>query len=250
MQVLLAQAKNAIELYADPSHRADYRDRLAALASRLLADAAPGSDHQLSFARAFAAAARTPEHAAVVRSWLSGDAPDGLAIDTDLRWTLLQRLIALGAADEAEIDAELESDDTATGLRQAAQARAAIPTAEAKERAYAAVMATEDELPNALLTATIGGFVQPDQRDLHRAFLTRYFDSLPAVWEQRTNETAQSITMGFYPTLLVEPETIALTDDVPRARRRAVRCAPTRAGGARRRRALAALPAQGRLTGT
>jgi aminopeptidase N len=228
VQVLLAQAKNAIELYADPAHRADYRDRLASLAARLLEQAAPGSDHQLSFARAFAAAARTPEHAAVVRSWLSGEAPAGLAVDTDLRWTLLQRLIALGAADEAEIDAELEADDTATGLRQAAQARAAIPTAEAKERAYAAVMATEDELPNALLTATIGGFVQPDQRDLHRAFLTRYFDSLPEVWETRTNETAQSITMGFYPTLLVEPETIALTDaflardDVPSGARRLV----------------------------
>ena len=229
VQVLLAQTKNAIELYAQPAHRAGYRDRLAALAGRLLADAAPGSDHQLVFARAFAVAARTPEHAAVVRSWLSGDAPLGLAVDTDLRWTLLQRLIALGAADESEIDTELEADDTATGLRQAAQARAALPTAEAKDRAYAAVMATDEELPNALLTATIVGFVQPDQRDLLRAFLTRYFESLPAVWEKRTNETAQSITMGFFPTLLVEPETIARTDeflardDLPSGARRLVR---------------------------
>jgi aminopeptidase N len=89
-------------------------------------------------------------------------------------------------------------------------------------------MATEGELPNALLTATIGGFVQPDQRELHRAFVARYFDSLPSVWEQRTNETAQSITMGFYPTLLVEPATIALTDeflargDLPSGARRLV----------------------------
>ncbi|MFN8170111.1 MAG: aminopeptidase N [Candidatus Nanopelagicales bacterium] len=228
VQVLLAQAKNSVELYADPAHRADYRDRLAALTSGLLAEAAPGSDHQLAFARAFAAAARTPEHAAVVRSWLSGGAPEGLAVDTDLRWTLLQRLVALGAAEESEIDAELEADDTATGHRQAAMARAAVPTAEAKERAYAAVMRTEDELPNALLTATIAGFVQPDQRDLHRAFLGRYFDSLPSVWAERTNETAQSITLGFYPTLLVEPETLALTDaflardDVPSGARRLV----------------------------
>ncbi len=228
VQVLIAQVKNAIELYADPDHRAGYRDRLAALAASLLAGAEAGSDHQLTFTRAFAAAARTPEHAAVVRSWLSGSAPAGLAVDTDLRWTLLQRLIALGAAEESEIDTELESDDTATGQRQAAQARAALPSAEAKERAYAAVMDTDDELPNSMLTATIAGFVQADQRELHRAFLTRYFDSLPAVWEERTNETAQSITLGFYPTVLVEPATIELTDafltrdDVPSGARRLV----------------------------
>ncbi len=228
VQVLLNQAKSAAELYATPAHRPAYRDRLASLTARLVDASGAGSDHQLAFARAFASAARTPEHAALVRSWLSGDAPAGLVIDTDLRWTLLQRLIALGAADPTEIDTELASDDTATGRRQAAAASAAIPTLAAKEAAFAAVVETDD-LPNALLTATIGGFVQPDQRDLLRPFLDRYFAALPQAWRERTNETAQTITVGFYPTLLVETETLELTDrflardDVPAGARRLVR---------------------------
>jgi len=226
-QVLLNQAKAAIEQYAQPSHRADYRDRLAALAANRLAAAEPGSDHQLAFARTFAGSARTPEHAAVIRSWLSGSAPDGLAIDTDLRWTLLQRLVALGSATEDEIDDELARDDTATGLRQATTARAALPTLEAKERAFATAVES-DELPNALLSATVGGFVQADQRDLLRTFLPRYFAALPGLWTERTNETAQTVTMGLYPALLVEQNTLDLTDaflardDVPPGARRLV----------------------------
>jgi len=187
-----------------------------------------GSDHQLAVARAFAAAARGEGQLATVRAWLSGDAPEGLVVDTDLRWALLQKLVAAGAADPAEIEAELATDDTAAGRRQATVARAAIPTMAAKETAWAAVVES-DELPNALLNATIGGFVAADQRDLHRAFLPRYFDALPAVWTTRTNETAQSITVGFYPAQIVEEETLALTDaflardDVPPGARRLVK---------------------------
>jgi aminopeptidase N len=163
----------------------------------------------------------------VIRQWLSGDAPQGLAIDTDLRWTLLQRLIALGAATPDEIDLELERDDTATGRRQAATARAGIPTSEAKERAWADAV-DGDELPNAMLSATVGGFIQPDQRELLAPFVARYFDAIPRVWQERTNEIAQTITLGLYPALLASEATIAATneflerDDVPSGARRLI----------------------------
>ena len=85
--------------------------------------AEPGSDHQLAWTRTFAAAARTPEHVAVLRGLLDGTDPvPGLAVDADLRWTLLQALVAVGAAGDAEIDAELERDPTASGQRRAATA--------------------------------------------------------------------------------------------------------------------------------
>ena len=172
--------------------------------------------------RAYAATARTPEQTDVVRAWLSGDAPEVLAVDTDLRWSLLQRLVAQGAADPAEIEAELARDDTATGRRQAATARALIPTLEAKEAAFASAVETDD-LPNALLVATVAGFVHPDQRELHRAFLDRYFDAVPHVWETRT------IVMGLYPAQIIEPGMLELTDrflardDIPAGARRLVR---------------------------
>ncbi|HSN06510.1 MAG TPA: aminopeptidase N [Candidatus Angelobacter sp.] len=225
---LCSQTKAAIEQFSGVGRREGYRDRWAALTLRLTESADPSSDRQLAFARAYAAACRTPEQAAVVRRWLSGDAPDGLAVDTDLRWTLLQRLLALGAADPAEIDTELAADDTATGRRQAATARAAVPTMAAKEAAFAAAVES-DELPNALLVATLVGFVQADQRELHRAFLPRYFAALPEVWNTRTNETAQTIVLGLYPATLVEQSTLDLTDeflardDVPAGARRLVR---------------------------
>jgi aminopeptidase N len=224
---LLGQVRTGIEMYSGVGKREGYRDRWAALTLRLMQQAATGSDLQLAYARAFASAARTPEHAAVVRGWLSGAAPDGLSIDTDLRWTLLQRLIALGAAEPDEIDAELIRDDTATGRRQAATAYAAVPTLEAKETAWAAAV-DGDELPNALLVATVTGFSQADQRELTRAFVDRYFEAVPQVWNDRTNETAQTIVFGLYPSTLVEQATLDRTDrflartDIPAGARRLV----------------------------
>ncbi len=225
---LLSQTRTAIELFADPGKRIGYRDRWAALTLRLASDAVPASDNQLAFARAYAAAARTAEHAAVVRGWLEGRAPEGLSVDTDLRWTLLQRLIAIGEADPAEIDAELARDNTATGLRQAATARAAVPTMAAKEVAFSAAV-DHDDLPNAMLVATVAGFTQFDQRDLHRAFLDRYFAAVTDVWNSRTNETSQTIVLGIYPSTIVEQSVLDQTDeflardDVPPGARRLVR---------------------------
>jgi aminopeptidase N len=211
-QQVLAQLRAAIEQYADPAHRADYRDRLATAMAGALAAAAPGSDQQVVFARAFAYAARTPAHTAAIAGWLDGEGtPDGLAIDTDLRWTLLLRLVTLGVRGEADIDAELARDDTATGRRHAAAARAALPTPEAKQAAFDAIIG-DDSLPNAIRGAMIQGFGQPDQRELLVPFVEPYLAALPDVWRDRTNETAQSITLGLYPALLVSPETIERTD--------------------------------------
>jgi aminopeptidase N len=225
---LLSQTKAAIEQFSGLGKREGYRDRWSALLLGLVAAAPSGSDHQLAYARAYAATARTEAQTAVVRAWLSGDAPSGLVVDTDMRWTLLQRLLSQGAADPTEIEAELVRDDTATGRRQAATARALVPTLAAKEDAFAAAVESDD-LPNALLVATIAGFVHPDQRELHRAFLGRYFDAIPHVWSTRTNETAQTIVMGLYPSQIIEPEMLELTDaflqrdDIPAGARRLVR---------------------------
>ena len=225
---LVSQTRAAIEQFSGLGKRDSYRERWAALTLRLALAAAPGSDHQLAYARAFAATAKSADDVAVVRSWLEGRAPEGLAVDADMRWTLLQRLVAQGAAEPAEIDAELQRDDTATGRRQAATARASVPTPAAKEAAFAAAV-EGDELPNAMLTATLAGFVHPDQRELHEAFLPRYFDAIPRVWDTRTNETAQTIVLGLYPATLVQQSTLDLTDeflardDVPAGARRLVR---------------------------
>ena len=79
-----------------------------------------------------------------------------------------------------------------------------------------------------MLVATVAGFSQPDQRDLQRVFIDRYFDALIEVWTTRTNETAQTILLGLYPTLTVEQATLDATDrfltreDIPTGARRLV----------------------------
>ena len=212
VQGVLRQLKSAIDQFAAPENRTTYLDRLAEAARTHAQAAEPASDHQLAFTRAFVSAATSEAQLDAVAGLLDGSVVwPGLAVDTDLRWFLLQRLVAHGRFEDDRIQLELDSDDTATGRRQAAVARAARPTAVAKELAWAEIVDRTD-LPNAIMDATIGGFVQPDQVDLLRAYRDRYFEVLPRVWAERTMEMAQSITMGLYPMLLVDDETVAATD--------------------------------------
>ncbi len=212
VQGVLRQLKTAIDVYAAPANRQGYLERLATAAQGLALAAEPGSDHQLAYARAFIGAATTDSQLDTVASLLDATTQwDGLVIDTDLRWYLLQRLAASGRRDLAAIEAELSRDDTATGRRQAAVAKAARPMAEAKAVAWAEIMERAD-LPNAILEATIGGFMQPGQESLLMPYRDRYFAELPKAWQERTMETAQTITMGLYPTFLVDDATIEATD--------------------------------------
>jgi aminopeptidase N len=120
-------------------------------------------------------------------------------------------LVALGELPETVIDEELGRDNTAGGQRQAASARAGIPTAEAKLAAWKAVI-ENDDLANALLESTVGGFSQPDQRELLEPFVDKYFEVISEVWKTRTNEIAQTLTLGLFPSLLGSPEILAKAD--------------------------------------
>jgi aminopeptidase N len=212
VRTVLRQAETAVLLYSDPQRRDVARRRLSEGLLLLLRGAEAGSDSQLQLMRAFASAAVGEDHLAVVRGMLDGtDRLPALGIDTDLRWHLLHRLVSAGLADEGDVDRELDADDTATGRRQAAAALAARPTAQAKDEAWSSVV-DSDDLPNALQVAVIGGFAKIDQLDLLRPFVDRYFAALPAIWSERTNETAQNLVIGLFPTLLAEQSTVDAAD--------------------------------------
>ncbi|MGW5618286.1 aminopeptidase N [Streptomyces sp. NPDC003877] len=212
VQSLQRQVKLAIDLYADPAARETLLARWTDATLAHLRSAAPGSDHQLAWARAFAATARTPEQLDLLDALLDGSQTiDGLVVDTELRWAFVQRLAAVGRFDEAEIAAEYERDRTAAGERHAATARAARPTAEAKAEAWASVI-DSDKLPNAVQEAVIGGFVQTDQRELLAPYADRYFEVVKDIWGSRSHEMAQQIAVGLYPTVQVSQETLDKTD--------------------------------------
>ncbi|RZU37435.1 aminopeptidase N [Streptomyces sp. BK022] len=212
VQSLHRQAKLAIDLYADPAARETLLTRWTEATLAHLRTAEPGSDHQLAWARAFAATARTPEQLDLLEALLDGSQTvEGLAVDTELRWAFVERLAAVGRFDEAEIAAEYERDRTAAGERHAATARAARPTAEAKAEAWASVVES-DKLPNAVQEAVISGFVQTDQRELLAPYTDRYFDSVKSAWDSRSHEMAQQIAVGLYPSVQVLEETLHKTD--------------------------------------
>ena len=211
LQSLQLQVKGAIELYADPAKREDLAKRWAHFAHTQLLAAEPGSDLQLSWARAFAASALTVGQLNLLGGLLEGtEQIEGLAVDTDLRWSLLERLAAMGRATDANIDAELAKDPTAAGKRQALGCRASFPTAEAKERAWAS-MVESDKLTNEELLAVIGGFRQNEHRELLKPYVAKYFAAVTRLWAERSPHMAQMLVSSLYPLLTIEQSVV---DDV------------------------------------
>ncbi|MFF3968564.1 aminopeptidase N [Streptomyces rubiginosohelvolus] len=212
VQSLHRQVKLALDLYAAPETRQAALNQWTEATLAHLQAAEPGSDHQLAWARAFAATARNPQQLDLLQSLLDGtESIEGLAVDTELRWAFVQRLAAAGLLDEEEIAAEYERDKTAAGERHAASARAAQPSEEAKAQAWAEVVES-GELPNSLQEAVISGFVQPDQRELLAPYTEKYFASVKGVSDSRSHEMAQQIIVGLYPALQVSQETLDATD--------------------------------------
>src|SRR5215469_12960442 len=211
VQTLLRQAAQAVRRFADPGWRADGLALMASSLRSLLLSAAPGSDHQLAYTRAFAGVASAAADLELLSGLLSGSViVDGLAVDTDLRWTLLRRLVGQGAAGEAEIDAELALDATDAGERHAATCRAAVPAADVKRETWETL--TDGKLTIAMFRATMVGFIDPDQQSLTGPYLPAYFAAIGDVWREWSSAMAQDfVTLG-YQMGAVDGETVAATD--------------------------------------
>jgi aminopeptidase N len=208
----LSQAQGALTHYAAPGWAPTGWTMLAATALTALNQAKPGSGLQLAWARAYTSASRFPEELAVLRDWLDGQAvPPGLAIDTELRWRILEALTANGAAGRAEIDAELAGDCTASGERHAALAGALIATPESKAETWRRITGAKP-LPNWLQRSLLLGFQHPAQRELTAPYVPAYFDVLDQMWATRDSEPAQEFAELAYPSMQVERETIDATD--------------------------------------
>jgi aminopeptidase N len=208
----LRQAQSALVFYADPAWAPQGWEQLATITSAALRGAEPGSGFQLAWARAYAGCARSPEHLAVVSGWLRGEGlPEGLTIEADLRWGILQALVAGGAASVEDIERQLDVDRTASGERQAALARALVPTSESKAETWRRLV-EDHQLPNWLQRSMLQGFQHSAQIDLTRSYVPAYFDALMPVWEHRDSEPAQEFVELGYPAYQVSDDTIAATD--------------------------------------
>jgi aminopeptidase N len=206
VRTTLGQLQLAANSYVDPRTRDAARARVADGLWELAQRAEAGSDSQLQFVTAFASAASTAAHADVVRALRSGDTVlPGLEIDADLSWALLVSLAASGAVSAADIDAALAADNTAKGGEFAAQARAALPTAEAKKAAWASLI-ENDDLPNTVVRSAAAGFTHPAGAAHLGDFVDEYFRMLLPVWESRTYQIAQYLIVGLYPAALANTD--------------------------------------------
>ncbi|MCM2391973.1 aminopeptidase N [Streptomyces albipurpureus] len=212
LQMLHTWTHTALVHYAAPAWRAEGGRLLAQGALRELRLAEPGSQHQLTWARFFAAVAASAADRQLLSGLLAGTAKiDGLEVDQELRWAFLEPLAAQGVADEAMIAAELVRDDTASGKRHEVRALAARPSAEVKRVAWARVVES-DTLSNALVGATISGFAQAGQRELLAPYAARYFEMIERVWDERSIQIGMDVVRGLFPSLQDARTTLATTD--------------------------------------
>lgn len=211
LRTLIGQLILSASSYVAPERSAETLERVADGFLALALEAAPGSDLEFQFVKAFAQLASTPDQLDSVLEILEErSALKGLDIDTDLGWELLISLAAGGRATAEEIDAALADDRTASGNQSAAHARAALPTAADKQRAWASVF-DEAGLPNAIVRASGLGFLRAHDPALLTPFIAPFFDSLLSIWESRSHAIVEEIVDGFYPSPLANEELRAAT---------------------------------------
>ena len=216
VQTLLRQAGQAVRRFADPAWRQTGLALMASALRDLLRDAPAGSDTQLAYVRAFAGVAISADDLALLAGLLDGSVVlDGLTVDTDLRWSLLWRLVSRGVCGKDEIDAELARDATDAGERHAAACRAAIPTAEAKLEAWETLIG--GELTIAMFRAVLAGFADPDQPELLAPYREKYFEVVGDVWRNWSSAMAQDFVSGVYAVGPISRETVEMTDAYIRA---------------------------------
>ena len=199
------QFETAIWAYANPAKRDSLRTQVADATAAALANAAPGSDHQMQFARAFANNAITPAHMEKLKEILNGS-EKGLVIDAEIRWYIFICGVKRGVFGPAEIEAESAKDNTAHGKQYTAYAYAAIPTKEAKAAAFKSV--TTDNLSNTIHSYMCRGFNENIHHELLAGFVDQYFDAILKVWETKGFEIAETTATLLFPSWVISDETV------------------------------------------
>jgi aminopeptidase N len=205
LAMLLAQARIAAALWACDE---GLLRRLAGACRDHVSTATQGSDVQLTWAKAWFNAT---DDIAALTALLDGSAPPGITVDTELRWHVVRRLAVLGGQSADDLAAELARDRTAAGQRHADYALAARPDPRAKEQAWTAAI-TDPSLSNHATEARARGFWQLGQEELCRPYAERFFREIEAAWAARTPQVAKSLATHLYPSVLVEPAVLDLSD--------------------------------------
>lgn len=202
MMTLLNQLVTVQSMYLKPENRGTFKVTIGDALLRMAREAAAGSEAQLQFLKFFPRFASTSEHGKALRALLNGDEKlAGREIDTDLRWDLLTGLVTLGEANLDEIEAMLESDNTANGQKAAALAKGAIPTSEAKAKVWYTAVET-DEWSNTILQYSTLGFQRGASAELLEPYVEKYFEDVLKMWKNKTFKMAEYAVVNLFPITL------------------------------------------------
>ena len=197
---------------ADPAWAPEGKRQLAAAGIDLLRAAEPGSDHQLAWAQLLGWTATSDDQLDLLAGLLDGSQQiQGLRVDTELRWALLARLVAMGRAGQEQIGAELERDNTNTGGRHAAACRAAIPDADHKAQAWRLLTAPDEFGIEGTIEVGMA-FNQVEHAALLAPYADAFFDQFPAVWASRDGMIRMILGPVLFPYSAASPELLERAD--------------------------------------
>jgi aminopeptidase N len=211
MLTVMRQLLTVANLYVSEQNRSTEQLALADGLWSLAQNAEAGSDAQLQFVKFFAQFARSDQQLANVSALLNGDLKlASLKIDTDLRWELVTSLAVGGQITSELIDQELAGDNTANGQKYHVAAIAALPDQGSKQAMFTKLVAT-DELSNALVNSASLAFGRVlDPRSL-QPFVSKYFENVLKIWEDKTYQMAEYLLVNLYPLALANKELVSET---------------------------------------
>ena len=209
---LLRYAQLAVDTFSNPATRDSLKIAWEEGLRKLLENAGPGSDHQLALARAYGSAALSDAGLTFGQGLYDGSIQlDGLAIDTDLRWTLLKSLAHAGCADRDAVLAERNRDRTISGQEHAAGAMTVIPTAEAKEEAWNDAV-VRDDVPNETQRSIAFSFQVSGQEELLEPYVAKYLEVASTIWEEKGVQRATTALKLLFPRALATQKTLDTVD--------------------------------------
>jgi aminopeptidase N len=203
--VLGAAAGSLAGVFSPVGERAPRLVRVHALATAVVDGSPAGSDRQLAgFRRAVASAVDVD----LLGAWSQGrDLPPGLALDAELTWTVVERLVELTGDDDV-LARTLPRDTSASAAVHAARVRAARPTTEAKEEAWRLLV--EPSSASAYeVYATAEGFFRAGQEDLTAPYVERYFAEIGSTAEFRRGWALGRVAGLAFPDLAADARTVA-----------------------------------------
>jgi aminopeptidase N len=214
LEAVLREVMRTVRVWGSPDGLQDLTDALARVAR-----AALDSGVEALRPAASRALASLSSDASFLAGWLESDDPSTRP-EQEVRWAIVHRLTELG--DPSRIGTEEERDRSVAGRHAALRARAAIPTPEAKEQAWAQLMS--GTLSSHELAAVAAGFWGREQADLVTPYLERYLVDGLELGVRSGQAMGGVIGADAFPWLPLQPQTrrdlrerlaAALTGDVP-----------------------------------